>query len=117
MVDALVCNHQPEEASALVKEIRADEACRDVLNTVVYSTLLKGFTQARLPQRVQDVYEEMKAAGISCNTITYNTMLDAHARTGRMDRAEALLADMQAASACAPDVITYSTLIKGYCHG
>merc|ERR1719181_1809572 len=43
-------------------------------------------------------------------------MLDAHARTGRMDRAEALFADMQAAASCSPDVITYSTLIKGYCH-
>ena len=37
MVDALVCNQQPEEASALVKEIRADDACRDVLNTVTFT--------------------------------------------------------------------------------
>merc|ERR1719160_1916852 len=42
-------------------------------------------------------------------------MLDSHARTRRMDHAEALLADMKAAS-CSLDVITYSTLIKGYCH-
>merc|ERR1719152_1120248 len=37
-------------------------------------------------------------------------MIDANARSGRMDRAEALFREMDA-----PDVVTYSTLVKGYC--
>jgi pentatricopeptide repeat protein len=41
-------------------------------------------------------------------------MLDANARTGKMDRADELFRDMQA-SGVSPDVITYSTLVKGYC--
>merc|ERR1719443_73849 len=41
MVDALVCNGIAEAAPT-----------RDILNTVVYSTLLKGFAQARQPERV-----------------------------------------------------------------
>merc|ERR1719271_275370 len=68
------------------------------------------FGQARQPERVQEVWEEMKAEGIASNTVTYNTMIDANARSGRMDKAEALFREMDA-----PDIITYSTLVKGYC--
>merc|ERR1719240_63836 len=114
VIDALVNNGFPDEAHSLVREIKEDDDCKDILNTVIYSTLLKGFAQARQPGRVQDVFEEMKEMGISCNTVTYNTMLDANARTGKMDRADELFQDM-VASGVTPDVITYSTLVKGYC--
>jgi pentatricopeptide repeat protein len=114
MVDALVTNGFPDEAQQLVREILEDENSAEILNTVIYSTLLKGFAQARQPQRVQEVFEDMKRIGIACNTVSYNTMLDANARTGRMDRADELFRDMQA-SGVSPDVITYSTLVKGYC--
>jgi len=114
MIDALVCNGLPDEAFGLVREIRDESEYADVLNTVIYSTLLKGFAQARQPGRVQDVFDEMKEMGIACNTVSYNTMLDANARTGKMDRADELFREMQA-SGVSPDVITYSTLVKGYC--
>merc|ERR1719421_1367036 len=114
MVDALVSNGFPDEAQLLVREILEDESSAEILNTVIYSTLLKGFAQARQPHRVQEVFEDMKKIGIACNTVSYNTMLDANARTGRMDRADELFRDMQA-SGVTPDVITYSTLVKGYC--
>merc|ERR1719252_474286 len=114
MVDALVRNSLPDEAFDLVSGIRDESEFADILNTVIYSTLLKGFAQARQPGRVQDVFEEMKEMGIACNTVSYNTMLDANARTGKMDRADELFRDMLA-SGVTPDVITYSTLVKGYC--
>merc|ERR1719191_2374648 len=114
MVDALVCNSLPDEAFDLVRGIRDESEYADILNTVIYSTLLKGFAQSRQPGRVQDVFEEMKQMGIACNTVSYNTMLDANAMTGKMDRADELFREMQA-SGVSPDVITYSTLVKGYC--
>merc|ERR1719299_154984 len=114
MVDALVCNSLPDEAFDLVSGIRDESEYADILNTVIYSTLLKGFAQSRQPGRVQDVFEEMKQMGIACNTVSYNTMLDANAMTGKMDRADELFREMQA-SGVSPDVITYSTLVKGYC--
>merc|ERR1719217_127717 len=114
MVDALVNNGLQEEAFELVREIREESEYSDILNTVIYSTLLKGFAQTRQPGRVQEVFDEMKQMGIACNTVSYNTMLDANARTGRMDRADELFREMQA-SGVSPDVITYSTLVKGYC--
>merc|ERR1719191_663781 len=88
MVDALVRNSLPDEAFDLVRGIRDESEYADILNTVIYSTLLKGFAQSRQPGRVQDVFEEMKQMGIACNTVSYNTMLDANARTGKMDRAD-----------------------------
>merc|ERR1719364_271678 len=114
VIDALVNNGFPDEALSLVREMKEDDMCKDILNTVIYSTLLKGFAQARQPGRVQEVFEEMKEMGIACNTVSYNTMLDANARTGKMDRADELFREMQA-SGVSPDVITYSTLVKGYC--
>merc|ERR550537_1139459 len=96
MVDALVCNGLPEEAHQPVLEIAADPSTREILNTVVYSTLLKGFAQARLPERVHSVYEEMLDGGISCNTVSYNTMIDANARTGNMTKAAELFNSMNA---------------------
>ena len=95
MVDALVTNAQPDEALTLVQEIAEDAAKRDILNTVVYSTLLKGFAQSRQPGKVQKVFEEMQETGIACNTVSYNTMIDANARTGRMDRCDELFQQMQ----------------------
>jgi len=51
---------------------------------------------------------------IPCNTITYNTMFDACARCATMDRVPQLLEDMRQSRA-EPDIITYSTLVKGFC--
>ena len=58
--------------------------------------------------------QEMRNNGIACNTITYNTMLDACAKCGCMEKASMLLEDMRETS-IDPDIITYSTIIKGYC--
>merc|ERR1719224_321521 len=65
-------------------------------------------------ERLFAVYAEMRERGVSCNTVTYNTMLDACARCGCMDKAPGLVADMRAAGIVA-DTITYSTLVKGHC--
>merc|ERR1719316_493581 len=51
---------------------------------------------------------------MECNAITYNTLLDACAKCNVMCRAPELLEDMRKANV-EPDLITYSTLVKGYC--
>lgn len=63
------------------------------------------------------LYEEMKAHGIQPNNITYNTILNAFAQGGCMDRVPALLEDMKAAVPPAePDIVSYSTIVKGFCN-
>merc|ERR1719272_586263 len=113
MVDALVKNGQAAEAHDLVQRLERDPACASLANTVIYSTLLKGFTLSRQPELVEQVYGEMRARKVVVNTISFNTMIDCFARAGRMTRCEELMADLEAWGH--PDVVTYSTLVKGYC--
>merc|ERR1719231_923210 len=113
-VDALVKNGRTEDAWNLVQELSRDEERRQYVNTVIYSTVLKGFAVARQPKRIFAVHDEMRRSGVACNTITYNTIIDACARCSCMDRVPALLEEMKTAKV-EPDVITYSTLVKGYC--
>jgi len=116
MIEALVMNDRTTDAWTLVNQIWSDERQRQSVNTVIYSTILKGFAMAKAHDKVTAVYDEMKARGIPRNTITYNTILNAFARSGLMDRVPELLEEMRTAEERAdPDLVTYSTIIKGYC--
>jgi len=97
-----------------VQEMLADGKQCEAINTVIYSTVLKGFAHAWKLERCFDVLKEMKGHGIQCNTITYNTLLDACIKCGKMDRVSGVFEEMQR-NAVEPDLITYSTLVKGFC--
>jgi pentatricopeptide repeat protein len=114
MVDALVKNQAVDSAWQLLHELRKDEHLKTLVNTVIYSTVLKGFAMSKQINKVFEVYKEMRASEVQCNTITYNTMLDACARCSSMDRVPQILEDMKACNV-EPDIITYSTIVKGYC--
>jgi len=114
MAEALVANGEAEEAWDLIHTQLDSEDRSGCINTVIYSTVLKGFAVSRRMDKVFAVYKEMRGRNVPCNTITYNTMLDACAKCCAMDRASALLEDMKE-SHVEPDIITYSTIIKGYC--
>jgi pentatricopeptide repeat protein len=116
MVEALVVNNCSDEAWSLVRKIADDENDKDLLNTVIYSTILKGFAMAKRSDRLMALYEEMRAKNIPCNTITYNTMLNAFAKCGDMHKVPKLLEDMKTADPpVEPDIVTYSTMVKGFC--
>merc|ERR1719181_450577 len=114
MTEALVTNNSADEAWKLIQEQSVSEERRACINTVIYSTVLKGFALARRIDKVFMVYKDMRSNNIACNTITYNTLLDACAKCNSMDRAGSLLEDMKD-SCVEPDIITYSTIVKGYC--
>jgi pentatricopeptide repeat protein len=114
MVDALVKNGSVEDAWSLLHDLLEDEERRASVNTVIYSTILKGFATAKQTNKVFMVYKEMRDRNVPSNTITFNTLLDACARGRSMDRVPQLLEDMKASSVD-PAIITYSTIIKGYC--
>lgn len=116
MVEALVANRRTREAWQLVQGLWRDEGTQPLLNTVIYSTILKGFAASRESEKLMSVYEEMLSRKIQPNTITYNTILNAFAQSGDMHRVPALLEDMKAAvPPVEPDVVTYSTIVKGFC--
>jgi len=116
MVEALVSNNQVSEAWKVVNDVWRNEDQRDLVNTVIYSTIVKGFTMSRQHEQVVAIYKEMKERGIACNTITFNTMLNGLARCGMIDEVPQLLKDMRDSDPpVQPDIITYSTIVKGYC--
>jgi len=114
MVEAVVNNGDTEGAYDLIHQVREDDQCQDVLNSIVYCSVLKGFTREKKVDRVWAVYEEMKIAKAELSVVTYNTLIDACARCGRMDRLDTILSDMKASGA-QPNIITYSTMLKGHC--
>merc|ERR1719389_992885 len=114
MVDALVTNGKIDDAWDLVNQVYANEETRDLVNTIIYSTILKGLAKEQDIKRVFSIFTEMTERGISCNVITFNTMIDACARCGCMDRVPQLLQCMRKED-IEPDLVTYSSLVKGYC--
>jgi len=116
MVEALVMNRCADQAWQLAQKLWNDDTQKSLLNTVIYSTILKGFAMAKRPDRLMALYEEMRERDIACNTITYNTMLNAFAQCNAMHRVPKLLEDMKAATPpVEPDIVTYSTMVKGFC--
>merc|ERR1719330_2042589 len=113
LTEALVINGYPDEAWELLQKQLEDAERRNCINTVIYSTVLKGFASVKRMDKVFAVYKEMQVRDIPCNTITYNTLLDAYAKACSMNQASQLLEDM-GESCVEPDIITYSTLVKGY---
>merc|ERR1719440_2096302 len=107
MVDALVVNGQATEAWDLVHRQQEEDSDETMLNTVVYSTVLKGFATSKNIDMVFTVYKEMQKQGVECNMITFNTLLDACAKCDAMCRASVLLEDTRKANV-EPDIITYS---------
>lgn len=80
----------------------------------MYSTIIKGFAATRQSSRAMDMWREMLELKIPMNTVAYNALIDAQARVGAMQEVETLVTSMQP-NGCTPDVITFSTIVKGYC--
>merc|ERR1719355_380258 len=96
MVEAIVSNGDTEGAFDLIHQIQDDVQCRGALNSVIYCSVLKGFTREKKIDRVWEVYQEMCQRNIELSTITCNTLIDACARSGRMDNLPQILEDMKA---------------------
>ena len=58
------------------------------MNTIIHSTVLKCFG-GQSAKRIFAVHAEMSHSGAACDTIIYNTNIDACASCGGMDRAPA----------------------------
>jgi pentatricopeptide repeat protein len=111
MIDALIEGHDLEEAVSIFEEWKGTVEP----NTVIYSTLIKGFASAGDAERAMATYTEMQAGGIPMNLVAYTALIDANARNGNMAQAMSLFQRMEE-DGCQPNTITYSNLVKGFCH-
>jgi len=85
-------------------------------NTILYTTLIKGYGLQKDLHHALALFQEMPAEGVPRNTITFNSLIDVCVKCGDLPMAEAILRDMTLpTSAVEPDLITFSTLLKGYC--
>lgn len=114
MIDACVkCGHLAK-ALDIFEDMKKKKKHR---NTILYTTLIKGHGLDKdLPQAYK-LFREMSAENVPYNTITYNSIIDVCIKCENVTLAEELLREMMApGSNLEPDLITYSTLLKGYCH-
>merc|ERR1719359_949747 len=109
MVEAVVNNGDTEGAYELIHQMQDDDQCREALNSVIYCSVLKGFTREKKLERVWQVYEEMSRKKLDVSIVTFNTVIDACARCGRMDQLATIEDDMRN-NDVRPNVITYSTM-------
>lgn len=114
MIDACVkCGHL-QKAVEIFQDMKAHKRHR---NTILYTMLIKGHGLDKNLGAALALFHEMRDEGVPCNTITYNSIIDVCIKCSVMDTAEELFREMTApASHVQPDLITYSTLLKGYCH-
>eukprot|EP00747_Dinoflagellata_sp_TGD_P119450 gnl/TRDRNA2_/TRDRNA2_173013_c3_seq5.p1 gnl/TRDRNA2_/TRDRNA2_173013_c3~~gnl/TRDRNA2_/TRDRNA2_173013_c3_seq5.p1 ORF type:complete len:676 (-),score=118.62 gnl/TRDRNA2_/TRDRNA2_173013_c3_seq5:116-2143(-) len=114
MIDACVKCGNLAKAVEIFEGMRAEGQHK---NTVLYTTLIKGHGLEKDLKTAMNLFREMPSEGVPYNTITYNSIIDACIKCGEVTTAEMLLREMtETGSSLEPDLITYSTLLKGYCH-
>lgn len=59
-------------------------------NTILYTTLMKGYGMARNLEGALMLFNEMKQERVAVNTITFNSMIDVAVRAHDCDKAEEL---------------------------
>ncbi|OVA10234.1 CBS domain [Macleaya cordata] len=88
----------------------------------MYNLLMKGYINAGFPQDALTVHDEILRKGLKTDRCTYNTLVFACVKSGRMDSAMRLFAEMKDEAQkidrhdLFPDVVTYTTLLKGFGH-
>ena len=77
---------------------------------VTYNTIIKAHLQAQDPKSARRALEAMRAAGFEPNTVTFNELIDASAKTGT-HHAWDLVQEMEACG-LKPNRVTCSILLK-----
>jgi len=114
VVEALVQNGSVEAGYEFIRDVSKDEVCSGQINAVIYGSVLKGFAQQKKFERVWSVYKEMLDLKLEFSIVTFNTLVDACARAHDMSRIPFLLESM-VAQGIEPNLITYSSILKGHC--
>jgi len=110
IIDALVEGRAVEEALAVFQEWKG----RVKYDTVIYASLIKGFSYLGDADRAVALYRDMKAEKVPVNHIVFTSLITAYARAGNMKPADDILEEMEA-EGCKPNAITYSVMIRGHC--
>jgi len=115
MINACVKCGQTEKAAEIFRDLKRR---KKHINTILYTTLIKGYGNEKDLHNALMLFNEMDEEGVPYNTIAFNSIIDVCIKCNDMQTAENIFRQMIASSAngsAHPDLITYSTLLKGYC--
>jgi len=116
MLDSCVKCGDLKRALQVFEDVKSEGKHR---NTVLYTTLIKGCSKQKNLQSALALFREMKAESVPYNTITYNSIIDVCIICGAIHLAEGIFQQMiyeeSESQGSSPDLITFSTLLKGYC--
>lgn len=85
-------------------------------NAVIYTSMIRGYANAKKPSQALQLYKEMQQGGVEVTAATGNSVLDALVRQlADPAHLQQVVDDMRKASIL-PDVVTYSLLIKASCN-
>jgi pentatricopeptide repeat protein len=84
MVEALCTTDSPEAGHKLIQEVLGDEEIKPLLNAIIYCSVLKGFSHQKKYDCVWKVHQEMVEEKVQFSITTYNTLIDACARSASM---------------------------------
>jgi pentatricopeptide repeat protein len=98
------------EARELFERARA----RGLVGMPTYQLLVKAYAQRKELEPAWELYEQLRNRGDPLPLALFNSLLDVCSRVGDMNRAEDLWRAMPLLGV-EPDLISFSTLVKGYC--
>eukprot|EP00933_Yihiella_yeosuensis_P038095 TRINITY_DN3205_c0_g2_i1.p1 TRINITY_DN3205_c0_g2~~TRINITY_DN3205_c0_g2_i1.p1 ORF type:complete len:631 (+),score=125.13 TRINITY_DN3205_c0_g2_i1:183-2075(+) len=111
-------------AKGYIKESRLD-ACLELYeqmqkrgiapSQVTYGIMLDGCINENRVEKAAEIFETMKKDGCAMNTVLYTTLIKGFARAGQIDQATKVFDEMRSERSIAPDLITFSILIKATC--
>ena len=90
------------------------------MNLILYSTLIKGFTQIKNFKKAFEIYEKMiKDKNFETNIVAFNAILDCCVECSDYTMMSKIYDEIKSnallnENSPQPDLITYSTVIKGY---
>ena len=119
LLNACVKCNKIERACQVYEEIKSGSS-QIQMNNVLYSTLIKGYTRCKNFKKAFEIYSEMlKDQSVSGNIITYNAILDSCVECSDIEMMNKIYEEIkytaiQNETSPQPDLITYSTVIKGY---
>lgn len=108
LVNALVrCNKQDQAYDLVQNNL-------DIINTIIYTTLLTGFAKKKDIEMINNIFNQMQDnKNAQPNLVTYNALLDSLIQCNKYDQMEKTF--KQIVNNFQPDIITYSTYLKGLC--
>lgn len=112
VIRLLVAKDRVDEAMGLLEEMGGVDLHPDI---VTYVTVIKGLCDSGNLEAALGLVRDMKGHGCVPNSVIYSTILDGICMHGSLEMGLELLSGMEKESdECKANVVTYTTMIKGF---